>query len=543
MQLYLTTMEGDLMRIINKRVKFIFIPIAIVMVIVILNGCSAGTTTTSSTQITYTVQKGAVSLSITAVGNLAYSQEQQLSFDNGGTLSEVDVNVGDSVTKGQVLAKLDITEWQSNITSLQEQLAAKNLALANAQQQETLAEQTVIDKNNAVITAQNALAGTRYALVQSQRNLTQQQLNIANDELSVEKDQFAFDTNSGGQWASDNLVLAKQQLAIDQAKTEDYNNAIAVADYNITAAQWALQDAQNAVQNAQTAVTIAKASVSNAQQAVTDAQSALDQGNATSPTITAPFDGLIIAVNTTAGQVVYKGGTIVTIVDPNQFEANISIGETDIPNVNVNGNATVQFDALTGLTLPGKVTSIAPTATTTQGVVSYPVTVQITSLQNLAGQSLQRSGSGENPASGSPSARSPSSTAPNSPGSSTSPGQNPNAPSSVITTTSAASQTVQLKQGMTATVNIVYQSVSGVLVIPNQAITASGNTTTINLLSNGVITKTTIQTGLSNSTLTEVKRGLSEGDKIVYYRITGATTTSSGARGGFGGGGGIFGGG
>jgi|WetSurMetagenome_2_1015567.scaffolds.fasta_scaffold09174_2 multidrug efflux pump subunit AcrA (membrane-fusion protein) len=529
---------------INKWLKITLIPLVLVAVTAVIVGCSAKTTAASSTQITYTVQKGNVSLNITAVGNLAYSQEQQLSFDTGGTLSEVDVNVGDSVTKGQVLAKLDMTGWQANITSLQEQLAAKNLASANAQQQEKTAEQTVSDKQNAVITAQNTLANVQYALIQAQRNLTQQQLTIASDQLTVKKDQYAFDTNSGGAWAWDNLVIARQQLAIDQAKTDDYNNAITTANNNITAAQWTVQDAQTAVQNAQTAVTLAQAGVTNALQAVTDAQSALDQANATSPEITAPFDGLIIAVNTTAGQTVYKGGTIVTIVDPNQFEANISIGETDIPNVKVNGNATVGFDALPGVMLPGKITSIAPTASTTQGVVSYPVTVNITSLQNMAGQSSQSNSGRQGSASGSQFGSQSSTTGQNSSDSSTFRRSTTSASSSGTTnTTSATSQTVQLKQGLTATVNIIYQSANNVLVVPNQAITTSGNTATVNVLNNGVITKTTVQTGLSNSTLTEVTSGLNEGDKIVYYRaVATTTTTSSNSRtgGGLGGGGAIF---
>lgn len=541
---------------IKKWAKIALIPLVIVAVGATVAGCSSKTKADTTTQITYTVKKGTVAQEITAVGNLNYSDEEELSFDTGGTLSEVDVNVGDSVTKGQVLAKLDMTQYQQNITSLQEQLAQKKLSLVQSQQQETTAEQTVTDKQHAVVTAQNTLASDQYALVQAQRALEQQQLNIANDQLTVQKDQYAFEANTGGTWASDNLALAKQQLAVDQAKTADYNQNIKTAQNNITAAQWAVQDAQAAVTDAQTAVTIAKSNVANAQQAVNDAQTTLTQAQATSPEITAPIDGLIIAVNTTAGQTIYKGETIVTMVDPNKFEADISIGETDISNVKVGGSATLEFDALSGVTLPGKITNIAPTATTSQGVVSYAVTVDVESLQNLAGQFPQHAAGEQSSTSGSQSGQRQFTPGQLPSGSSTfqgsqsgsrtyTRGQNVSGSAGTTATTSPASQPVQLRQGMTTTVNIVYQMASNVLVVPNQAITLSGNTATVNLLKNGTTTKQTIQTGLSNSTLTEVTSGLKEGDTIVYSRTVSTTSSSSNSSnarsgGGFPGGGGFF---
>ena len=248
-----------------------------------------------------------------------------------------------------------------------------------------------------------------------------------------------------GHFASDKLALANQQLALDQTSTQntiaDDNNAVTTDNNKITSDQAALQTAQNGVTNAQASLDIDKMSLANAQQSVTDAQTNLDQANATSPEITAPFDGLIISVNSSAGTgssspgAVFKGETIVTEVDPNQFEADVSIGESNISQVNIGGSATIQFDALPGVTLPGKITAIAPTSTTTQGVVTYAVTVNVESLNNMA---RQFSG---------------------------------NSSSSATTNAAASDQPVQLKQGMTATVNITYASATNVIVVPNQAIT------------------------------------------------------------------------
>ena len=61
-----------------------------------------------------TVQRGDLSVEITAVGNLALSRTEDLAFDlfyPKGTVEEVLVEAGDTVEEGQVVAKLDGEEW------------------------------------------------------------------------------------------------------------------------------------------------------------------------------------------------------------------------------------------------------------------------------------------------------------------------------------------------------------------------------------------------------------------------------------------------
>ncbi|GAH08417.1 unnamed protein product, partial [marine sediment metagenome] len=53
------------------------------------------------------VQRGDLTIDITAVGNLAFACKEELTFEVSGTVGEVLVEVGDSVEEGQVLANLD----------------------------------------------------------------------------------------------------------------------------------------------------------------------------------------------------------------------------------------------------------------------------------------------------------------------------------------------------------------------------------------------------------------------------------------------------
>ena len=528
---------------IKKWANFILLPVVSVSLVAALAGCSSKSSSGSSTQITYTVHKGTVAQQITAVGSVDYSDEHDLSFDASGTLylSEVDVSAGDSVQKGEILAKLDMTQYQQNITSLQETLASKKVTYSQSEQTVTEDEQKIVTAQNNVTAAQSTLASDQNALTSAQNNLTQTKsqadLTIANDELSVKEDQYAFDTNTGGTYASDKLALAKQQLANDQTSTQadinDAQNKITTAQNTVTSDQTALQTDQDNVTNAQKSLDTDKMSLANAQQAVTDAQNNLDDANATSPEITSPIDGLVISV-ITAGQEVYKGQTIVTVVDPNKWEVDVSVGESNIPDIQVGGDTMIQFDALSSVTLAGKIASIAPTSTTSQGVVTYAVTVDVVSLTNQAAGTTQGTGQGSTITGTIPSGQMPSGTPP-----SGAAGQGFTPPAAMTTTTSAAgssnsSDQVNLRQGMTATVTITYNSANNVLVVPNAAITRTGSTATVKVLVNGVATEKTIQTGLSNSTMTEVKSGLSEGDKVVYYRTSGSSSSSSGSGGGGG---------
>ncbi len=80
--------------------------------------------------------RGDISLTITATGNLAPTNEVTVGSELSGTVLEVYVDTNDRVTKGQPLAKLDSTK-------LAQQTAASRATLASAQAKAVQAEATV----------------------------------------------------------------------------------------------------------------------------------------------------------------------------------------------------------------------------------------------------------------------------------------------------------------------------------------------------------------------------------------------------------------
>lgn len=79
-------------------------------------GCSSSPGGTEATEYqTATVQRGDITVDITASGNLELSDKRSLSFGTSGTVGEVLVEEGDSITRGQVLAGLDAPQLEINV--------------------------------------------------------------------------------------------------------------------------------------------------------------------------------------------------------------------------------------------------------------------------------------------------------------------------------------------------------------------------------------------------------------------------------------------
>lgn len=103
-----------------------------------------------SAPITYelvSVSRGTVIESVTATGQIKPEQYASLRFKTAGTIAKMNVDVGDSVTAGQVLAVLDTGDLSKRLTQSETDLVVANVAYANSQQevidQETRGAQAV----------------------------------------------------------------------------------------------------------------------------------------------------------------------------------------------------------------------------------------------------------------------------------------------------------------------------------------------------------------------------------------------------------------
>ncbi len=417
--------------------------------IIVLAGCSGNSTPDTPTTRTATVTRGDLTLDIAAAGNLAFSHMEEIPVDlfyQQGTISDVLVQVGDSVTEGQELATLDPDEWQDNLTTLEDAVTTAQRLVATRQQAVDSANRSVATKQQAVTNATNALATDQAQVAAKQLAVTQAELDVTSANTTInnlqdikavldkidETNQMVLTATmilnahavygielTGVDVAYWTSVINTQSSVIAELNTKLHNLLSGATPMSTSQAQFQLQQAQLQLQNKQLALSNARAAVeqvqqtiaadetnieyakqdvATAQQNVTFAQQDLasaqdsydtavknlQDAQAMSPVITAPFDGVITKVNVAGGDKVVRGTVAVEIADPSRFEANILVSELDILQVKIGDTATVTADAVTGGVFAATVTHISPTATIQSGVVNYGVTVELQALTPIA---------------------------------------------------------------------------------------------------------------------------------------------------------------
>src|SRR5215469_6272601 len=82
---------------------------------------------------TATVSRGNISVSVSATGPVSPVVSVPLSFKTSGKLSEIKVNLGQKVTKGQVLATLDPSDLQTALDQAKATLAIQQANLDKLQ--------------------------------------------------------------------------------------------------------------------------------------------------------------------------------------------------------------------------------------------------------------------------------------------------------------------------------------------------------------------------------------------------------------------------
>ena len=93
--------------------------------------------------------------------------------------------------------------------------------------------------------------------------------------------------------------------------------------------------------------------------------------------ITAPWDGIVTNVRIEEGEEVSPGVAAITMVDPSIVQVAGTIDEIDVLFVRSGARASVSMDAFPGQVLSAAVTDVGTQATNQQGVVSYPITVEV----------------------------------------------------------------------------------------------------------------------------------------------------------------------
>lgn len=408
------------------------------------------------------VERGDIAATVSATGAVLAEREASLSFQSAGTLNEVTVEVGAPVKAGQVLARLDTTDLD---------LAVRQAEIGVRQAQAQLSQLQEGPTGSDLAAAQAALESAQEAYQQLLKGVDQDQLTAASAQVEqarvqLEQAQQAYDRVKD----RPDVGMLPQSLQLQQA-TIAYETAQAqyrVTTKGSTPAQ--LSQAQAQIAQAQASLDrlnqgptssqldIAQAGVDQAQLALEQAQRRLEN-----TVLTAPWDGIVTAVNIVQGTLAQPGAPSVQLADTSKFHLDVQVDEVDVAAIAPGQPVTIEIDALPDDTLKGTVARIAPSANTLPtGGVTYGVRIDI------------------------------------------------------------ASTDAPLLAGMSATVTIVASALENVLLVPNRAVQVERESgrTFVERLTNGEPQKVEVRLGLRDDARAEVREGVEEGDELIIRTVS-----------------------
>jgi HlyD family secretion protein len=295
------------------------------------------------------VTRGDILLSITAEGNLSLPWHRQLTFGTIGTVATINVEKGDKVTKGQVMASLDTTSLEQTVKT--RELAVKSAEIDLESAQNSLAQ----------LTTPYPFVTFAFALPESldEVRLARQRIKEAQEELVLGLEGEPYDMAE----MKEDLRQAQESL------TEAESKLAAGLGQGIKpgVAYWTLRAAQMAVDKAQVAL-------DNANNELEKAKSELEKA-----IIVAPFTGVVADVNVKEGDKLssmdYATKTIIELIDPTIIELKAELDEIDVPEIKLNQRAIIEIDALPDLQIEGEVTYIYPVSIEESGVILYQVII------------------------------------------------------------------------------------------------------------------------------------------------------------------------
>jgi HlyD family secretion protein len=366
------------------------------------SGQSSAAKTTSQEQQYQTtrVSRGDLTLTASGTGNIGPSQEADLSFGESGKIAELNVQVGDQVTSGAVLAVLD------GIEALKAEVTSKQVALAAAQKNlQDLQSNAGINLSQAQIdlsTAQAALATAKQNLHQkgdprcndSITRAYEEDYYFAMADLSLWESHLANPNSQYGlAFIQDHIAQYKPRAINDYVNwkyCEGYTDQeildseanLKVAEANVALAQKKYQDMQANNGLDPLAIAVAQAAVDAAQLDLTAAQKILDQSS-----LVAPFEGVVTAVNGSQGGVVGTK-TLISLADMGHPLIDLKFDETDLENIGAGCQAEVTFDIIPNQTFAGTVTRVLPVVVTTSSVNAVEAYVELKDPTILTGRTI-----------------------------------------------------------------------------------------------------------------------------------------------------------
>ncbi|MBE9055580.1 efflux RND transporter periplasmic adaptor subunit [Sphaerospermopsis sp. LEGE 08334] len=344
-------------------------------------------------KLTVPVTEKSVTVRITASGKVQPVQSVNISPKSPGLLTELNVEQGEKVEKGQIIARMDnseikmrILQYQANLEQAKAQLAEseagsrpEEIAQAKARLAQAQAQLAVIragNRNQEIDQARAAVDAAKAQVELTQSRVKRYQALAKEGAVSQDTlDQYITEDRK----AKASLEEAQRRLSLQKAgnRDEDIKRQEAV----VTQEREALRKLENGSRPEE--ITRLRAVV-----AAANAQLRQQQVQLEDTIIRAPFTGIVTQRYATLGGYVSPAisassnasatsTSIIALARGLEILANVP--ETDIGRIKQGQEVEIAADAYPDQVFKGRVRLIAPEAVVEQGVTSFQVRINIDS--------------------------------------------------------------------------------------------------------------------------------------------------------------------
>jgi HlyD family secretion protein len=322
----------------------------------------------------------------------------ELRFDVGGDVVEVEVQEGDVVSAGDLLARLETTKLERAVAQAELGLNQAQVRLGQAelsleQLQEPPGEADIRQAEHDIAQAADALKAAQLDLT-AVLNSTLLNETLEDAQKVFEDMQHKYEARlemyeSGEEpdyWLVDQAKerLDDAKLNLDRiqqqgsAQVQDARNAV-------NQARQAQQEAEDAlarlleepdpldVKAVQKEIDAAQLDVETAELSLEEARSNLENAE-----LAAPFAGIVVEANVDPGDTMSPSEVAFVLATLDQLQAvTVDLTELDVARVTVGQAAIVTVDALPDVEMKGHVVRIGLRAVDYRGDVTYPVYVEL----------------------------------------------------------------------------------------------------------------------------------------------------------------------
>jgi len=310
----------------------------------------------------------------------------EIAFNTSGMVSEVLVQEGQSVKKGEALIRLG-DESDTNFAAAQLELVSAQQALddlLNSRDADfALAEQNLANAKQDVEDAQKDVTKLDYRRASDDLlDQTQAEIDLANDRVTYAEDAYKLVKNrpDGDKIKAQallNLTNARLERDRKQATLEWYlgtPSEIDAAKYRAALSVALAQEAE-----AQRVYDQLKNGPDAEKLSLLEARLNAAKAGVAAFTVAAPFDGVVAELNAKTGSSISAGEIAVSIADFSSWVVTTTdVTEIDVIKLTESQPVTVTLDAIPNANLKGKILSIGQTFSQNQGDIVYKVTILLT---------------------------------------------------------------------------------------------------------------------------------------------------------------------